>query len=413
MPDTIFSADKKQIRGWLLRNTQLEKVYSIGADWFTNQVRMGTVILQGVSKMPNPDNRVSTLVIAGRERVEAQVGTRPLEQLEQIGLQDALQKKFADDPECQIQVLASDDEMNLIARIEARSHNISELTEHARGEEINADGLIWQCGNCQTFTVPGEKKKGGGYHDKKCPTCDATLTSRDIFPETLVAETMHGPYQTPYIDGGALTRRYENPVRRYIRTDLENLLPPLKAATLFRGPKILIRQAGVGIAATLVGDDARCPQSLYIYRTLPAFEVVGYSNEFILACLVSRTMNYICMKKFAEIDPAKAFAKLTHARIAQFPIPKLEQPSDISEAAQIQTLVRRMLTGAEHGGQVDFEIEFRLRRLWGISGDEGRFINGFFSILPDGQAVADLFPRGAPPRIPFPLDIGQNNLPLS
>ena len=249
--------------------------------------------------------------------------------------------------------------------------------------------------------------------DKKCPTCDATLTSRDIFPETLVAETMHGPYQTPYIDGGALTRRYENPVRRYIRTDLENLLPPLKAATLFRGPKILIRQAGVGIAATLVGDDARCPQSLYIYRTLPAFEVVGYSNEFILACLVSRTMNYICMKKFAEIDPAKAFAKLTHARIAQFPIPKLEQPSDISEAAQIQTLVRRMLTGAEHGGQVDFEIEFRLRRLWGISGDEGRFINGFFSILPDGQAVADLFPRGAPPRIPFPLDIGQNNLPLS
>ena len=174
-----------------------------------------------------------------------------------------------------------------------------------------------------TYTVPGEKERGGGYRDKNCPNCDGLLTSKNVVLESLVSDTQRGPYNVPYVDGRALVSRYNAPLRRFIRTDLSLLIPRLKRSDLFKGPKILIRQARVGVAATIVQDGSRCPQSVYIYRVTEEARLHGYSNEFILACLVSRVMNFIVMKRFGEIDPARAFAKLTHARIEALPIPNI------------------------------------------------------------------------------------------
>jgi TaqI-like C-terminal specificity domain len=188
-----------------------------------------------------------------------------------------------------------------------------------------------------------------------------------------------------------------------MRTDLSPLVPAvIKDTQLFRGPKILIRQAGVGIAATLVKDDCRCPQSVYIYRATEQSKRIGYSNEFILAGLVSRTMNFIVMKRFGEVDPARAFSKLTHARLESLPIPKLESNEDRAIARDVSVLADALLSGAALGGEEDQRIELLVRRLWQISPDEGRYINGFFSNLPDGQAIAALFPEGAPAAIPPP-----------
>jgi TaqI-like C-terminal specificity domain len=170
-----------------------------------------------------------------------------------------------------------------------------------------------------------------------------------------------------------------------------------------RGPKILIRQAGVGVAATIVEEDSRCPQSVYIYRVTEEARLEGYSNEFILACLVSRTMNFIVMKRFGEIDPARAFAKLTHARIEALPIPNLVEAEHRSVAAEVGELAQNMLSERRLGSQTDHRIESLLRRLWGVEPDEGRYINGFYSNLPDGQAVRDLFPDGAPTSTPAPV----------
>ncbi len=175
-------------------------------------------------------------------------------------------------------------------------------------------------------------------------------------------------------------------------------------AELFQGPKILIRQAGVGVTATLVEDDLRVPQSIYIYRVTDEARQQGYSNEFILGCLVSRTMNYIIMKKFGEIDPARAFAKLTHARICALPIPRLNDRT-CSIVTQMEQNVRMMLSNPDYGGAADQAVEQCVRNLWGISPDEGRYINGFFSSLPDGQAVRDLFPGGAPAAVPAPASL--------
>jgi TaqI-like C-terminal specificity domain len=283
-------------------------------------------------------------------------------------------------------------------RIETHSVPLSSLTEHARGEEISADGLLWQCSNCLRYTVPGEKQKGGRYRNKACPNCGATLSEIGSRSERIVGEFQNRQFSTSFIDGSSLTSRYEIPTRRFIRTDLIGL----KDHAIFIGPKILIRQAGVGLTATLCADDARCPQSVYIYRLNSAATASGYTLEFLLAALVSRTMNYFVLKRFAEADPARAFAKVTHQRLADLPIPAVLSPSDKNIVSTVTGHVRNILNSQRLGGVDDMNIEVELRRMWGMSPDEGAYVNGVFAQIPTGQLVRDLFPGGAPSARPFP-----------
>jgi type I restriction-modification system DNA methylase subunit len=59
VPDTIFSADKRRTREWLLSKCSLEKVYALGPDWFTASVQMGTVVVQGVTHKPGADRAMA------------------------------------------------------------------------------------------------------------------------------------------------------------------------------------------------------------------------------------------------------------------------------------------------------------------------------------------------------------------
>ena len=81
-------------------------------------------------------------------------------------------------------------------------------------------------------------------------------------------------------------------------------------------------------------------------------------------------MNFIVMKRFAEVDPARAFAKLTHARIESLPIPNLASADERAIARDVSALARGLLGGSELGGEADQEIELLLRHLWEIDPDE-------------------------------------------
>jgi TaqI-like C-terminal specificity domain len=262
---------------------------------------------------------MSTLVLSGEYRRRCLSGLIPLEQAEFALKISSAQRRNSDASDKQFQIFCSENDWALMDRIVNRSNTLSSLTHRNRGEEIGADGLLWRCPNCMTYTVPGEKLKGGGYRAKTCPNCNAALNANSVVTQRIVNDECAGAFRTSFIDGNSLNHRYDSPHRRFIRTDLIRL----KNERTFGGPKILIRQAGVGVTATLCQDDARCPQSIHIYRLTDAARESGYTLEFILAALVSRTMNYFVLKRFAESDPARAFAKLTDERLADLPIPAI------------------------------------------------------------------------------------------
>ena len=110
-------------------------------------------------------------------------------------------------------------------------------------------------------------------------------------------------------------------------------------------------------------------------------------------------MAYFIFKRFGEVDPAKAHAKLTHQRLATLPIPTIDprKPAEARAHNRIHACAQRLLGGASPvGGEDDLQVETLLRQLWGVTPEDGAYINGEFFDLPDSQILRELFPNGRP-----------------
>ena len=395
LPDTIFSPDKRRIRQLLLENTAVERLHNLGPDWFGKNVRMATVVLQARKGARLVPSDITSVLLTGSLRRQAIRGELQLRQIEARLARSIPQERCRQAPDYAIEIFRSRLDDEIIARIDSNSRPLSSLCQRARGEEMSKTGLLWECPSCLRLTTPGSKKKGGGYEPKGCPICGLTLTNDTVRSAHLVLAPSDPSSiaSAPYVDGDDISHRYMRvqPKKR-IRLDVVGW--PYKDARLYQPPKILIRQAGVGLCAVLDETEARCPQSVYIYRIKPEWLEKGYSHEFLLGCLLSRTMAYYVFKRFAEVDPARPHAKLTHARLEALPIPSVDFGSARASKAY-ETIVQGvapLLSGnARIGGSEDLAIESALRELWALSPEDGAAINKELSQLPSSQALRELF----------------------
>jgi hypothetical protein len=139
-----------------------------------------------------------------------------------------------------------------------------------------------------------------------------------------------------------------------------------------------------------------------LYRLKSEWAEAGYTLEFILGVLLSRTMAYYIFKRFSEVDPARAHAKVTHQRLATLPVPVVDF-ADRQQRKQFNNVtesVRTLLQGeAKVGGPEDMLIDVELRKLWGLTPDDGLHVTLELAQLPTGQVIRELFPEGAPKEI--------------
>jgi N-6 DNA Methylase/TaqI-like C-terminal specificity domain len=402
LPDTIFSPEKERTRRLLLDSTHVEKFHNLGPDWFGKQVRMGTVVLQA-RKGPKPLLAdIQALLLTGPLRRKAIVGGVPLTQIEAQFSRFLPQERSERSPTAEIEVFRSRRDDNLMGTMETNGIPLSELCTRGRGEELSKAGLLWVCPSCLKTSVPGRKTKGGHYEPKSCPHCGFGLTEANVSSSYLVLRNkplgIDTAHLAPFIDGDDISHRYKRVVlSKWIQLGIPEW--QYKPAALYLAPKVLIRQAGVGIWATYDETGAYCPQSVYLYRLNPDRMAQGYRHEFVLGALLSRTLTYYVFKRFGEVEPARAHAKLTHERLAELPIPMVDFTNPAQRAAHdaIVADVRWLLEGqAILGGPQDLEIELNLRHLWRIEPEDGAYINGEFLQLPNSQAIKDLFPSGRP-----------------
>lgn len=399
LPDSLLYEAKAPIRRELLENTCIVRLHSLGAGWFGPHVRMSTMVLDLRNESPGLVQDITSLVLAGSWRKSAQTGRLPLRQIEAQRSRQVPQDRASAAPSRRIEIFRGRLDDTILATIVANSVPLQTLTDRRRGEEVNRAGLYWTCPSCLGPTVPGRKVKGS-YEDKRCQTCGAAMSASTAGQGTLVGAGLPaGPGTAPWISGSDLTRRYQSVVpSSRIRTDVDGWV----YKGLDYGPeKVIIRQAGVGLMASLDRTGAWVPQSVYLYRLKSQYLAAGWNHEFLLGALLSRTLAYVFFKSFSEIDPDKAHAKVTHARLATLPIPQLDLGMAEVKADHDAVVagVRELLAGgAALGSRVDWQVETILRRLWGLSGDDGAYINSEFADLPEGQAVRDLFPEGAPAR---------------
>lgn len=393
LPDTLLSPAKAGTRQLLLENTRIEKLHNLGPDWFGAEVRMGTVIVQARLGAAAAGDDYAALLLHGDLRRRAISGEVPLSQLEATLSRRIVQRCAA--PDFALEVFRDERDDRVMQRMGAAAETLANVCTRARGEEMAKSGLLWKCTNCGALNNPGAKAKGGGFKPTDCKQCGHALGEASV--ESIFVVGPQKEACVPFIDGDDLPGRYKTvTVSRWL--DLDGGFK-YKPAEIYAGPKILLRQAGVGVAATLDDSDARCPQSVYIYRVRPGCE--GWTNEYILAVLLSRAMAYYVFKRFCEVDPARAHAKLTHERLSSLPIPRLNL-ADARQAAlqrQIQADVRSLLDGAESvGGEADWRIESAVRELYGLDEDDGAHVDRELKSLPRSQAIDELFP--SPPSSP-------------
>lgn len=410
LPDTIFSPEKERTRRLLLQSGTIEYFHNLGTDWF-EKVRMGATVIQ-IRRGPVPmAHTFPALLLSGERRRRAIAGKLPLTQLATKFARSIPQDRCAASPTAEIEVFRSARDDALIGAMEAKSHGLAQLCDRGRGEEVNKAGALWVCPTCMMATVPAKKLKrdpdnsnGPRYKTKQCPGCDVTLTEGNVSWDYLVQANGHanlGAVTAPYIDGDDITHRYATPAAsKELRLDFKGF--SFKPAEHYAKRKLLIRQAGVGLLAMLDDSGARVPQSVYWYRLKPEWEAKGYSHEFLLGVLLSRTMAYYIFKRFAEVDPARAHAKVTHTRLERFPVPK----ADFTDADQrelhdeVTTIVGKLLRGeVSPGGTEDMAIDVALRKLWGLTPEDGLHITLELAELPEGQAIRALFPNGVPKQI--------------
>jgi len=398
LPDSFLYPDKAKLRRIIVEQTTIVRLLQLGAGWFGRHVRMDTMVLEVKKKTPGFVNDFHGLLLAGDLRKRVIEGRVLLSQVEAQRGRLIPQERSTGENDFAIELFRDRRDDKILEQITRNSRQLAELCDRGRGEEMAKAGLYWTCPSCLNPTVPGTKKKGGGYNDKLCPKCGTTLTWSSVSVGHIVATGPIEPGWEPWIDGDDLNHRYLSIVPDK-RVNVSIAGWPYKGGDLYADEKILIRQAGVGVVATIDATGARCPQSVYIYRLKQEFAAAGYRHEFVLAALLSRTFAYVVFKAFGEVDPDKAHAKLTHDRLARLPIPvvdfeELEQRRIHDETVRLVTL---LLEGQEPlGGPADRQIELNLRKLWGLSGDDGSFINGEFADLPSSQPLRELFPEGVP-----------------
>ncbi len=425
LPDTIFSPEKERTRRLILESGAIEYFHNLGTDWF-EKVRMGTTVIQVRRDSVPIGHTFKALLLSGEGRRQAKDGKLPLSQLVAKFGRDIPQDRCLASPTAEIEVFRSARDDALIDAMVDNSHGLAELCDRGRGEEINKAGVLWVCPSCLTATVPGTKRKrdprqpnGPRYNPKVCSGCELELTEDNVGREKLVQlKGQAGPDTVTalFIDGDDISRRYVTITpKKELRLEFKGF--EFKPAANYVAPKLLIRQAGVGLLATLDSSSSRVPQSVYWYRLKSEYAEAGYTHEFLLGALLSRTMAYYVFKRFSEVDPARAHAKVTHKRLSNFPIPKV----DFSDRAQrklhndVTAAVTKLLCGeAQVGGPEDMAIDVALRQLWGLSPDDGLYINLELARLPEGQVIRDLFPKGVPKQILAATDVStQDELAVS
>lgn len=391
----------------------------MGSDWFGKNIRMNTTLLQLKKDKPGPDSQYLSMTLVDEDRKNAIEGRLDLKQLEESYAFEIPQKRSIQSPTTEVELFryASDDPV--LEQMEARSIQLSVLCDRSRGIELNKGGEVIQCPGCAKWITPPEATRGVQREEwkKTCQFCGHKFAWKEaLATHRIVSDSENNDVQ--YVDGDSFNGRYQELTYRSLKLGYNGI--DYKPKEQYEKPKILIRQAGVGISVAYDKKGAYCPQSVYIYRIKD--EVIepkpergsetkrnsenGYrwtqilDHRFLLAVLQSRTLAYYVFKRFGEIDASQAFSKLTHVRLSAFPIPvkNWTEPSWKQKHDRIVKLVDDLLGSKPVSENADWEIERTVQELYGLEPNAVAYIYGQLGLVAYHQAMKQMFPNGPPPK---------------
>jgi len=422
LPQTLLNPNHSAVRKHLLENYTFERYHMLGADWFGKDIRMNTTTLQVRNEDPGEENTFRSMTLVDEERRAAIEGELSLSQLESAFSYDIPQDRCIESGEIEPFRYTADDD--LIETIQSNSIPFGAVCESHRGVELNKEGHIIQCPACGVWMPPPRGRAPDT--EKTCPDCETTFEYQERLGEERIVSDNSADGDVTWMDGDSFQGRYEDLILKGLDTGYSGI--QYKDEKIYQGDKVFIRQAGVGLSVAYHGETVYCPQSVYIYKirsdrdeirdwyvdidgddeyegkwtapeNIPSDLDTETYHKFLLGVLNSRIFHYYVFKRFAEIDGAQAFAKLTQTKIRSLPIPvaKLTTDEGNAAAAQIASYVEEILNGGEEsGGETDWKIERELQELYGLSGGDMVHISNQMGLVAYHDTMQELYPDGKP-----------------
>jgi type I restriction-modification system DNA methylase subunit/predicted RNA-binding Zn-ribbon protein involved in translation (DUF1610 family) len=417
LPQTILRPDHEAIREHLLENYTFERFHMMGADWFGSEIRMNTVTVQLKNDPPAGEDTFRSMTLVDEDRRDAITGNLSLKQLEAAYSFDIPQQRCINSKEIEPFRYADDDD--LIRTMETNSIPMGAVCDSDRGIELNKSGHIIRCPSCAKWMPPPRSTKPDS--EKICPHCGHEFIYRNKLADEHIVSDDPSQADVAYMDGDSYGERYDPLDLKGLDLGYDGIT--YKHESVYRGNKIFIRQAGVGLSVAYSDQLVYCPQSVYVYRirtdreeminwysdeaemwaepeTIPDDIDTGRYHKFLLGVLNSRVMHYYVFKRFGEIDAAQAFARLTQTRIRSLPIPvtDLETEGRQEMVTKIVQCVDEMLEGGELGGDLDWQIDRHLCELYGLSSENMAYLNSQMGLVAYHQVMQELYPDERPPR---------------
>jgi hypothetical protein len=404
VPDRLLRPEGERLRRWLFDNYRVLEVIKLGEGVFAHVFR-AAVILIVQCEPPGPKDEIRTLSVTAEDRsMLEETGATYLHALLEERAGTISRKRVTEDPAYNFPLGASEQDFQIMARMKRNCRTwlgTDGLFEpHGRGVELGGDGFVIRCSACFSWQVGPRKRsqaRGGGYADKNCTNCGATITdeswteSAHIIvdelppPESSTDRELPGDGWKPLYLGEDIAR-YELSKPRWIRLGVPNV--NYKSADLYTPPKLLIRQAGVGVNAAVDETDAYCLQSAYVYRVREGVDANPY---FFLACLCSRAMLFF-YHRYTNQTEWQSFPKLVHSTLQKMPLP---DPSLVKKSLRVEIEEKtRQRMGMNHldAHDIDLEIEDLTMQAYGLRPTERQRITHMLRAAQRLKVIREMFP---------------------
>ena len=423
LPHTLVNPEHQPVRTHLLENYTLERFHLLGADWFGPDIRMNTSTLQLTNQDPDEDTTFQSMTLVDEDRRRAIDGDLSLSQLESAYSFEIPQQRCIETDQLEPFRYVTDDE--IMGTMQSHSIPLGALCEDHRGVELNKAGHTIQCPGCGVWLPPPVGRDPDS--EKTCSECELEFEYQDVLAEEYIVNDDPDAGDVLYIDGDSFGTRYDPLDLNSLKLGYNGI--KYKDRSFYEGEKLFIRKTGVGLSVSYSGDLVYCPQTVYIYKIRndrdeiiewyadeekwadPELVPDGLNTEtyhkFVLGVLNSRTFHYYIFKRFGEIDAAQAFAHVTQTKIRTFPIPvaKLSTPEGRELAEEVADSVDEMLESGEDGDGTDWEIEQKVRELYGLTPEDMQYVNQQMGLVAYHKAMQALYPDGKPPAPERKVDV--------
>lgn len=377
LPDSFFSAAELSLRRYLTSNTEIKVIARLGEKLFPDVHRATTVVVLRANK-PRGDCPVKCFRLDTDTRKSVLRGDVTLYNAYRDGMHVVSQNRF-NDANFTFDIDATDRDETLLNKIMSTGYGWTTHVKFHRGVELSKSGLISVCPHCGKASAP--KRSEGIGSLRQCKFCGGSFTITENNRLLIMSEKPCDGYRSILV--GESIGRYDFRGARYIKTGVAGI--NYKDASIYEGPKLLVRKTGMGLKAVVDLNSRMVSQTIYFFSPIHDPEDSVDELYYYCALLNSRVVYFFYSKRYGE-NEWKSHPYLTKKILQSLPMPSFDKDD---ENCQSISKLSRSLNG-EYNREKDMLLEEQVVKRYGLNPREVAVIREELRKLPDLEAIKEM-----------------------